>query len=82
MGATSASKAETDLNSVERIVQYLGMDLEAAPDTTAEVAATLPPNWPAQGEVMLSKVGGREGREGREGRAGTEGGGPQGACQC
>jgi len=55
-GTNMASKSEADFNSVERIVQYLEPDPEAAPDTPPEVAAEMPPNWPDRGAIEVTKL--------------------------
>jgi ATP-binding cassette subfamily C (CFTR/MRP) protein 1 len=46
-GTAMASKTESDFNSVERVVQYLEPPTEAAEETSPEVAATLPKDWPS-----------------------------------
>lgn len=46
-GTALAAKTESDFNSVERVVEYLQPDPEAAEETAPDVAATLPKDWPA-----------------------------------
>lgn len=46
-GTALAAKTEYDFNSVERVVQYLTPETEAAEETVPEVAAQLPKDWPA-----------------------------------
>lgn len=46
-GTALAAKTESDFNSVERVVQYLTPETEAAEETAPEVAAQLPKDWPA-----------------------------------
>jgi ATP-binding cassette subfamily C (CFTR/MRP) protein 1 len=55
-GVAMASKTESDFNSVERVVQYLRPEPEAAADTAPDVLAALPPDWPAQGAISVSKL--------------------------
>lgn len=53
---TMASKTESDFNSVERVVEYLKPDTEAAHETPKEVAQKLPEGWPAKGELEVVKL--------------------------
>jgi hypothetical protein len=46
-GTALAAKTESDFNSVERVVQYLTPETEAAEETAPEVADKLPKDWPA-----------------------------------
>jgi len=55
-GTNMASKSEADFNSVERIVQYLRPETEAPPDTTPEVAKTLPKEWPVVGALSVQQL--------------------------
>jgi ATP-binding cassette subfamily C (CFTR/MRP) protein 1 len=57
-GTALAAKTESDFNSVERVVQYLEPETEAAEETDPELAAKLPKDWPSseyccQGVVAL-----------------------------
>ncbi|MEW5311498.1 MAG: hypothetical protein WDW38_003208 [Sanguina aurantia] len=52
-GTNMAAKAESDFNSVERILQYLAPEPEAAPETSPEVAKTMPPDWPSAGAISV-----------------------------
>lgn len=58
-GTALAAKTESDFNSVERVVQYLTPETEAAEETAPEVAARLPKDWPASkpGEVVCGFQG-------------------------
>ncbi|CAG9461161.1 unnamed protein product [Pedinophyceae sp. YPF-701] len=53
-----ASLTEQQLNSVERIVQYLEPPTEAAPDTEdpKTKAVVTAPGWPAQGRVQVDTI--------------------------
>ena len=55
-GTNMASKSESDFNSVERVVQYLRPETEAAPDTDPAVAARMPPKWPSEGAISVERV--------------------------
>lgn len=55
-GTAMASKSESDFNSVERIVQYLAPEAEAAPDTDPEVLARMPDNWPERGAIVVDTL--------------------------
>ncbi|KAG1666954.1 hypothetical protein FOA52_004237 [Chlamydomonas sp. UWO 241] len=55
-GTNMASQSESNLTSVERIMQYFPLEPEAASDTSPEVAKTLPPNWPAQGAIEIQEL--------------------------
>lgn len=46
-GTALAAKTESDFNSVERVVQYLTPETEAAEETAPEVLEKLPKDWPA-----------------------------------
>lgn len=52
-GTALAAKTESDFNSVERVVQYLIPETEAAEETAPEVAAQLPKGWPATGAIAV-----------------------------
>ena len=52
-GTAMASKTESDLNSVERAVQYLEPAPEAPAETAPAVEAALPPGWPAGGAISV-----------------------------
>ncbi|KAF8071181.1 abcC12 [Scenedesmus sp. PABB004] len=52
-GTAMASKTESDFNSVERVVQYLTPEPEAAEETAPDVAAALPKDWPAVGAISV-----------------------------
>ena len=55
-GTAMASKSESDFNSVERIVQYLGPAKEAAPDTEPDVLAKMPESWPEKGAIIVDTL--------------------------
>lgn len=55
-GTNMAAKAESDFNSVERILQYLAPEPEAAPETTEEVVKTMPQDWPNAGAITVQSL--------------------------
>ena len=52
-GTNMASQLETQMNAVERVVQYLDLPLEKKHTTEPDVAKGLPENWPAKGKLEI-----------------------------
>ena len=48
-----ASQLETQMNAVERVVQYLDLPLEKNHSTEPDVATGIPENWPAKGKLEI-----------------------------
>lgn len=55
----TASKSESDFNSVERIVQYLKEAPEGDPaiESGQKPEPKIPQNWPLQGGILMKEVG-------------------------
>ena len=56
VGTQQASEAESKMNSVERMLEYDSQPSEAPAETSAVVAASLPPGWPQHGAIVVEKV--------------------------
>ena len=52
-GTNMASQLETQMNAVERVVQYLDLPLEKNHTTEPDVAKELPESWPAKGKLEI-----------------------------
>ena len=52
-GTNMASQLETQMNAVERVVQYLDLPLEKNHSTEPDVATGIPENWPAKGKLEI-----------------------------
>ena len=55
-GTAQASDAESKMNSIERMLEYDANAEEAPLETSAAVAATLPPAWPRSGALAVEKL--------------------------